>query len=116
MSVTTKKDAETVSDTMCPLRIKTESELLKVKDGQREKLVVVYMMAEWCLPCQRIGPEVDSIKKMDLVFVEIDVDHYDQIIPVALLPCFVLFKSGEKVETVIGTKTDRIFGKINKYL
>ena len=70
--------------------------------------VLVDFWAEWCGPCKMIGPVVAEIaEEFDgrLKVAKVDVDKNSVIAgqyKVMSIPSLLLFKSGEKVDQVIG--------------
>ncbi|ODV91411.1 hypothetical protein CANCADRAFT_3115 [Tortispora caseinolytica NRRL Y-17796] len=72
-----------------------------------DKLTVVDFFATWCGPCKAIAPVVDKMSEefTDAVFIKVDVDQLGDIAAeygVRAMPTFMLFKNGEKIETVVG--------------
>lgn len=66
-----------------------------------EKPVLVDFYADWCGPCQTMGPVIDEIKKHygeQLRVLKINVDNNQataQKYKVRGVPTFLLFKNGE---------------------
>jgi thioredoxin 1 len=70
---------------------------------QQEKPVLVDFFAEWCGPCQTMGPilkEVIDALQDKVVIIKIDVDKNKAIatkFQVRGVPTFVLYKKGQQV-------------------
>jgi thioredoxin 1 len=79
-----------------------EDEVLK-----SEKPVLVDFFANWCGPCQMIGPMIEELaQEVDTVkFVKVDVDENPNLAmeyKVVSIPMLLLFKNGEVVKKQIG--------------
>jgi thioredoxin 1 len=78
-----------------------------------DKLVVVDFFAEWCGPCRMIAPKVHAMaEEMENVkFVKVDVDENEDVTEsadVQAMPTFILYKKGEKVDTMSGANADKL--------
>jgi thioredoxin 1 len=79
-----------------------EDEVLK-----SEKPVLVDFFANWCGPCQMVGPMIEELaQEVDTVkFVKVDVDANPNLAmeyKVVSIPMLLLFKNGEVVKKQIG--------------
>lgn len=76
-----------------------------------EKPVLVDFYADWCGPCQTMGPVIDDIKKIygdQLRILKINVDNNQaaaQKYKVRGVPTFLLFKGGEISWRAAGIQT-----------
>ena len=81
--------------------------------------VVVKFTAEWCKPCKSIDPFYHSMaKKYDATFVKIDVDELDDVAAaysVAMMPTFVLLKSGRNLGAVSGAHEDKLEALVQEH-
>ena len=79
-----------------------EQEVLKV-----DKPVLVDFYADWCGPCQMMGPVVEEIagEVSDAKVCKINIDEQMEIAQrygVMTIPTFAVFKNGEIVKKEIG--------------
>ncbi len=72
----------------------------------KEGLVLVDFYADWCGPCQVVGPILDEVaKEVDAKICKINVDNAQEIAGqyrVMSIPTMILFKDGEVVDQKIG--------------
>lgn len=82
-----------------------EKDVLK-KDG----LVFVDFWAPWCAPCRMVGPIVEEISEEygdDVAVSKVNVDENQDLAAkygVQSIPTILLFKNGEKVDSIIGAR------------
>ncbi len=73
--------------------------------------VLVDFWAEWCGPCQMMGPIVSQLATeltdwMKVGKVDVDNNHSLAVkYRVASIPTLILFKDGEPVKTIVGYHT-----------
>ena len=82
---------------------KTETFKKDIEKG----LVLVDFYADWCGPCQIVGPTIDKLaEEKDLAtFVKVNVDDAQDIAGeygVMSIPTLIAFKDGEKVDQKVG--------------
>jgi len=76
------------------------------------KPALVDFFAEWCGPCQMMGPILDDmaknfkeIDKVDIIKVDIDaLSDVAQEYNVMSVPTFAIFKDGKIAETMVGMR------------
>lgn len=73
-----------------------------------EQAAVVDFWAPWCGPCRMLGPVMDEIAE-DMngkaKFFKINVDENTAIAQkyaISSIPCVMVFKDGEVVDTIVG--------------
>ncbi|MCY6354670.1 thioredoxin [Clostridium sp. ZS2-4] len=73
-----------------------------------EQAAVVDFWAPWCGPCRMLGPVMDELaEEMNgkAKFFKINVDENSAIAQkyrISSIPCVMVFKDGEVVDTVVG--------------
>ena len=90
--------------------IKSNKEFAKALKGAGEKLVVIDLYANWCMPCKVLSPMLEQIgeehaDKVTIYKVEVDkspelVDKFD----VTGIPFVVFFKDGNIVQAITGLR------------
>jgi len=91
-------------------RPKDKAEFDKLISGGKPALVDFY--AEWCGPCQMMGPILDdmatSFKDIEKVeIIKVDIDALNDVAGeygIMSVPTFMLFKDGKPSETLIGMR------------
>ena len=84
----------------------------KVLEKSKEKPVVVDFYADWCAPCQMLGPIMEKIAeefKDKIVLVKIDTDNnpsVSQKYGVSGIPAVKMFKDGEVVDEFVGLQSE----------
>ena len=82
-------------------------------------ITCLYFTASWCGPCKMIKPkvkELGEVHKDDVLFVEIDVDTYDDLSEeagVSSMPTFILYKEGKEVDRMTGADGKALEMKIS---
>ncbi len=83
------------------------------KTVKENGLVVVDFYADWCGPCQMVGPVMEDLsKEMEKVtFAKVDVDkHRDSAgkYGISSIPCLLIFKEGKLVDRIVGALPKQI--------
>ncbi|XP_049626851.1 thioredoxin domain-containing protein 2 [Suncus etruscus] len=116
-----KKDSDTFLDS----RQANVREILSKEDFQLalreagEKLVAVDFSAQWCGPCRLMKPlfHALSVKHDDVVFLEVDVDHCEELAQeeaIFAIPAFRFYKNEQMVEEFGGAVKDKLESTIEK--
>jgi thioredoxin 1 len=73
------------------------------KTLNREKIVLAYFKADWCVPCIKLKPIIEQLSEEEKEKVEILIIDADQNPKVAqhfeinTLPLFIIYKNGKKM-------------------
>jgi thioredoxin 1 len=78
-----------------------------------DKPVLADFYAEWCGPCQMMGPILDdlvknykSIDKVEVIKVDIDKLRDTALdLGIMSVPTFVVFNKGKAIETMVGMRS-----------
>jgi thioredoxin 1 len=90
-----------------------ESEVEKASEP-----VLVDFWAEWCGPCQMVGPSIDQLAteyKGKAKVGKVDVDSQNQLAAkfgVQNIPTVILFENGQPVERVVGAKRKEDYAQL----
>ena len=92
------------------------------KVSNKNKIVLVYFYADWCVPCIKLKPEILALENETKEFCEIlkiDVDENPIVaehFEINTLPMFVIYKNGNKTWENIGFLTKlQIKSKLEMY-
>ena len=78
--------------------------------GSQDMPTLVDFWASWCMPCRAVAPIVDRLSDEyagRVVVGKLNVDEQTEIAGqygIMSIPTMILFKGGEILETVIGTR------------
>ncbi|CAO1619258.1 unnamed protein product [Sympodiomycopsis kandeliae] len=100
--------------------IKSHDQFKGVISGS--KPAIIQFTATWCGPCKMIGPIFEKISQTPagevLDFYKLDVDEQEeasQEVGIKAMPTFIVFKDGNKVETVVGADPGKLQAAISKH-
>lgn len=90
--------------------IKTDEASFEKILNSTQKPVLVDFYADWCGPCQMLGPILDQLSKdyKEAVIVKVDVDSNQNLAArfgIRSIPTMIIFKNAQQVETINGVQT-----------
>jgi thioredoxin 1 len=82
-------------------------------DELKDKKVLVDFYADWCGPCQMLGPVLEEINTIDILKVNTD-EHEDvaRDYGIMSIPTMIIFENGKEIKRVIGYHTKDEIEKI----
>lgn len=78
---------------------------------------VVRCTAEWCQPCKSIAEPYSRLQMNGVRFYTIDVDRVDDFADCSSakkIPCFFIFKNGQRAGMVVGADLQSLINVIKK--
>eukprot|EP01117_Protostelium_nocturnum_P014657 TRINITY_DN559_c0_g1_i1.p1 TRINITY_DN559_c0_g1~~TRINITY_DN559_c0_g1_i1.p1 ORF type:complete len:109 (-),score=26.49 TRINITY_DN559_c0_g1_i1:62-388(-) len=83
-------------------------------------LVVVDFYADWCGPCKRIAPFLETLSTQfaDAKFIKVNVEEREDIAKecdISAMPTFHLYKDGKKVESLVGADQNKLKALVEKH-
>ena len=82
------------------------------------KLMMVDFWAEWCVPCQMLGPVIESLAekyKGRAVVGKINTDEEQELamgFGISGIPTVIFFKDGEEIERLVGVMPPDAFVQV----
>jgi len=89
-------------------QIDSSKELLKVLETNPEKMMIIDLYADWCMPCKQLSPILNSLSgehKNDAVFIKVNIDKSPDIAAmfgVQSIPHVVFMKNKEAIYSLTG--------------
>ncbi|XP_022660754.1 thioredoxin-1-like [Varroa jacobsoni] len=85
-----------------------------------DKVVFVDFHAKWCRPCKVIGPVFEKISSQypDCLFLKVDIDEVEEAAEehlVQMVPTFMAFKNGKKIDGIVSAKEEDLTAFIAKH-
>ncbi len=74
---------------------------------QTEKAVLIDFWAEWCGPCQMLGPQLEELaaEHDDLIVGKVDVSEFGDLaaeMGVSSIPAMFFYRNGKLEKTLVG--------------
>ncbi len=85
-----------------------KSENFKETIENEKKTILVDFYADWCMPCQMLGPILEKVAEKcgdDAVIAKINIDDAEDLameFGVASIPTMIVFKDGAEVARRVG--------------
>jgi thioredoxin 1 len=78
--------------------------------------ILVDFFADWCPPCRRLGPTLESLAedlegRLKIVKVNVEKTSVAQQFGVMNIPTMILFKDGEEAHRIMGNRPKRALVK-----
>ncbi len=93
------------------------------RTGDKNKIVLVYFHADWCVVCAKMKPiiqKIDSLYQPQLEILNIDTDRDKEVadeFEINSLPVLMLYKHGNREWTRIGILSEKeLTEDLNKYI
>ena len=86
------------------------------------KLMILDIFAEWCIPCQMLAPILAEIDKKyhDVEIYKVNADEAPNFVTlhdISSIPTLIFFKDGEEKERVVGLESiENLESIIDNYL
>ena len=104
--------------------------LRAVGDEDEDRLVLVACFTTWCPRCRTVAPQIDKLSnefggkgedegKKQVAFVKMNIEVAEDVAMeygIQMVPSFLLFKGGEKVDEVSGPRDQKVREMIEKVL
>ncbi|MFC1728606.1 thioredoxin [Nanoarchaeota archaeon] len=79
----------------------------------QEGKTLVDFYADWCGPCQRVGPIIEKLSEeyKDVKFIKANVDESKELATkfgVMSIPCLVFIKDGKEVDRIVGAASEEV--------
>jgi len=93
-------------------------DFIQATDDGRPRIAVIEFTADWCGPCKRIAPAVQSIADRladEVAFAKVDADADKDLLDdygVKILPTFVIVRKGKRVGKVKGADVKRLDAEV----
>lgn len=104
-------------------QIGTRAEFQQVLVNSGDRLVVVNFFAPWCTPCRKMTPEFEKIANRkdfsNVAFFSVDTNENvatAEFYSVNVLPTFILYRKGLKVERFTGADPQKLETFISSHL
>ncbi|XP_063962318.1 thioredoxin 1-like [Lytechinus pictus] len=86
---------------------------------ENNSLAVIDFFAEWCGPCKMIAPKVKDLALAfaSVKFGKVNVDDAEEVAQkydVSAMPTFILFKDGQKFDTIVGANEAKLKEGVEK--
>ncbi len=87
--------------------VKSKNEFKEALEESEKKPVLVDFWAEWCLPCKRLGKELEKVEGFGTVLYKINIDEMNDLaqeLQVRNIPHVKLYKDGKEADSFSGVK------------
>nr|XP_054765280.1 uncharacterized protein LOC129272068 [Lytechinus pictus] len=86
---------------------------------ENNSLAVIDFFADWCGPCKMIAPKVKDLALAfaSVKFGKVNVDDAEEVAQkydVSAMPTFILFKDGQKFDTIVGANEAKLKEGVEK--
>jgi rhodanese-related sulfurtransferase/glutaredoxin len=90
--------------------VKQISEQEYLSSIPKDKVVLVDIGAEWCPPCKKMKPIIDSLEKQEYTVIKIDGGSQTELckqLKVESFPVFIVYKNGKETERKQGVLSQK---------